>query len=127
MSVKALNARLSWLSALELFLELESFTLLASELGVSSNTARVKVFNAINLLGVDCKTKDEILGHKDWLPVRINDWKDVYLSMDDFAESYMRGLFVDKFIGVHSGLGYTSNPHVMKIGFALYDAGARFK
>ena len=127
MSAKSLKARLSWISALETFLDLESFTLLAHDLGVTSNTARIKVFNAIKLLGVDCKTKSEILRHKDWLPVRINDWKDMYLTEDDPNESYSRGLFVDKYIAVRKSLGYQNNLHVMTIGFALYDAGARFK
>tara|TARA_R110000764_G_scaffold164896_1_gene251902 strand:+ start:212 stop:595 length:384 start_codon:yes stop_codon:yes gene_type:complete len=127
MSVKALTARLSWFSALESFLELGSFTLLAEELGVSANTARVKVFNAIDVLKVDCKTKAEILGHKDWLPVRIESWKDIYLTNNDWAKSYDRGLFVDTYLGIHDGLGYANNTHVRRIAFALYDAGARFK
>tara|TARA_R110000787_G_C13258584_1_gene430233 strand:+ start:65 stop:448 length:384 start_codon:yes stop_codon:yes gene_type:complete len=127
MSAKALTARLSWFSALESFLELGSFTLLAEELGVSANTARVKVFNAIDVLKVDCKTKAEILGHRDWLPVRIGDWMDIYLTDDDWAESYSRGLFVETYLDIHNGLGYSSNPHVISIAWALYDAGARFK
>ena len=128
MSIKAIQARLSWFSALESFLELGSFTLLAEELGVSANTARLKVFNAIDVLKVDCKTKAEILGHKDWLPVRINDWMDMYLTDDnDWAKSYDRGLFVDKYLDIHNGLGYTKNPHVISVAFSLYDAGARFK
>ena len=127
MSVKALAARLSWFSSLESFLELGSFTLLAEELGVSPSTARVKVFNAIDVLKVDCKTKAEILGHKDWLPVRISDWMDIHFTDDDRAESYSRGLFVEAYLDIHNGLGYSSSPHVISIARALYDAGARFK
>jgi hypothetical protein len=127
MSIKSMEARLSWFSALELFLELESFTLLSDKLGVSSNTARVKVFNAIAVLNVDCKTKAEILGHKDWLPTRIETWKDIYLTGADWGKSYDRGLFVDAYLDIHKTLGYTKNPHVISVAFALYDAGARFK